>query len=166
MISLPFKPKIVSEDGNKAVIEIDGLFPGYGQTIGNSLRRVLLSSLKGASITSIKIQGIGHEFSSIEGVMENVVEIILNLKQIKFKLNEEGSFPIKLSVSGEKDVTSKDFEIPSQVEVMNGDVHIATLTSKKSHFEMEATVESGLMLKKKWKSAQLRWMLLFLRSDT
>lgn len=143
MISLPFKPKIVSEDGHKAVIDVEGLYPGYGQTIGNSLRRVLLSSLKGAAITSVKIERAGHEFSTLEGVMENVVEIILNLKLIRFRLHEDGPFTINLSVSGEKEVKAEDFKTPSQVEVMNPDVCVATLTSKKSKLSMEAVVEAG-----------------------
>ena len=144
MISLPFKPKIVSEGVNKAVIHIEGLYPGYGHTIGNSLRRILLSSLKGAAISSIKIEGVGHEFSTIEGVLENVVEIILNLKQVRCKLHEDGSFNINLSASGEKEIKASDFKTPSQVEIMNGDIHLATLTSKKSKLSIEATVEAGL----------------------
>lgn len=144
MISLPLKPKVVSEENNKAVIEVEGLFPGYGQTIGNSLRRVLLSSLRGATITSIKIKDIGHEFSTLEGVMENVVEIILNLKQIKFRMHQEEPISIGLSASGEKEIKSGDFKTPSQVEVLDKNMPVATLTSKKARLEMEATVETGL----------------------
>lgn len=143
MIPLPIKPKIVSEEGNRAVLELDGLYPGYGQTIGNSLRRVLLSSLEGAAITSIKIEGIKHEFSTIEGVMENVVELLLNLKQVRFRLHEQGPFTITLSASGETEVMSNDFEMPSQVEMVGSAVHIAALTSKKSKLDIEATVERG-----------------------
>lgn len=143
MISLPSQPKVILEEGNKAIFEIEGLYPGYGQTIGNSLRRVLLSSLKGAAITSVKITEAGHEFSTIEGVMEDVVEIILNLKEVRLKLHEEGQFTIKLSAKGEKEVTGKDFQAPSQVEIVNKDLHIATLTSRKSSLEIEATVEAG-----------------------
>lgn len=143
MIPLPSKPKVVTEEGNRAVFEIEGLYPGYGQTIGNSLRRVLLSSLEGAVMTSVKIEGVGHEFSTIEGVMEDAVDLILNLKQMRFKLHEPGPFTIKLSVKGEKEVTGKDFETPSQVEIVTEDATIATLTSKKSTLHMEAVVESG-----------------------
>lgn len=143
MISLPSKPKVVTEEGNRAVFEIEGLYPGYGQTIGNSLRRVLLSSLEGAVMTSVKIDGVGHEFSTIEGVMEDAVDLILNLKQMRFKLHEPGPFTIKLAVKGEKKVTGKDFETPSQVEIVTNDVHIAMLTSKKSTLNMEAVVEVG-----------------------
>lgn len=144
MIPLPLKPKVVSEEGNKAVIEIEGLFPGYGQTIGNGLRRILLSSLKGAAITSVKIKDVGHEFSTIESVKENAVEIILNLKQIKFSMHQEEPVNIFLSVSGEKEARSGDFKTPSQVEIMDKNILIATLTSKKAKFEVEATVETGL----------------------
>lgn len=143
MIPLPSKPKVVTEEGNRAVFEIEGLYPGYGQTIGNSLRRVLLSSLEGAVMTSVKIDGVGHEFSTIEGIMEDTIDLILNLKQMRFKLHEPGPFTIKLSVKGEKQVTGKDFETPSQVEIVTEDVAIATLTSKKSTLNMEAVVESG-----------------------
>jgi len=143
MIPLPSKPKVVTEEGNRTVFEIEGLYPGYGQTIGNSLRRILLSSLEGSVMTSIKIEGVGHEFSTIEGVMEDVIDLILNVKQMRFKLHETGPFAIKLSAKGEKKVTGRDFECPSQVEVVSNDVHIATLTSKKSHFTIEGTVESG-----------------------
>lgn len=144
MIQLPTQPKVILEEKNRAVFEIEGLYPGYGQTIGNSLRRVLLSSLKGAAITSVKIEGVGHEFSTLEGISEDAVEMILNLKQVRLKLHEEGSFSITLSEKGEKDVSAGDFKTPSQVEVINKEAHIATLTAKKSSFKIEATVESGL----------------------
>src|SRR3989344_5264077 len=144
MISLPSQPQVVLEEQNRAIFEIEGLYPGFGQTIGNSLRRVLLSSLKGAAITSVKIEGVGHEFFTLEGEMENAVDIILNLKQARFKLNDDGPYTIELSVSGEKEVTCGDFKTPSQIEVVSPDAHIATLTSKKSKFKLEAVVESGL----------------------
>jgi len=144
MIPLPSQPKVVLEEGNRAVFEIEGLYPGYGQTIGNSLRRVLLSSLKGAAITSVKIEGVGHEFSTIEGVMEDVVDLILNLKQMRFRLHEEGPFTVTLSVSGERKVTGKDFKAPSQVEIVSPDVYIATLSDPKAKLNIDAVVESGL----------------------
>lgn len=144
MIPLPQSPRIVSDTGLKAVFEIEGLYPGYGHTIGNSLRRVLFSSLKGAAITSVKIEGVQHEFSTIEGVMEDVVEIILNIKQLRFRLYEEGPFTITLSAKGEKEVKGGDFKTPSQVELINKDHYLATLSSKKASLVIEATVESGL----------------------
>ncbi|MBI3630941.1 MAG: DNA-directed RNA polymerase subunit alpha [Candidatus Sungbacteria bacterium] len=144
MIHLPEKPKITQHGPARAVLEIEGLYPGYGHTLGNALRRVLLSSLPGAAITSVKIEGIGHEFSTIEGVMEDIVDIILNLKQMRFRMHGEGPFTVTLSASGEKEVTGKDFKTPSQVEVISSDLHIATLTAKKAHLSLEAVVESGL----------------------
>jgi DNA-directed RNA polymerase subunit alpha len=144
MIPLPSQPKVIHEEKNKAVFEIEGLYPGYGQTIGNSLRRTLLSSLRGAAITSIKVAGVGHEFSTMEGISEDAVEIILNFKQVRMKLHEDGPFTITLSEKGEKEVKAGDFATPSQVEVINKDAHIVTLTAKKSSLKIEATVESGL----------------------
>jgi len=143
MISLPSVPKIVSEEGNRAVIEIENLYPGYGHTAGNALRRALLSSLKGAVVTAVKIDGVGHEFSTIEGVMEDVTDLTLNLKQLRFRLHEDGPFTISLSAGGEREITGKDFKMPSQAELVTPDVHIATLTSKKSHLGIEGTVEAG-----------------------
>lgn len=143
-IPLPQKPKIILEEGNRAVFEIEGLYPGYGQTIGNSLRRVLLSSIEGAAITSFKIEGVGHEFSTLEGVKEDIVDLTLNLKLMRFRMHEKEPVAITLSASGEKEVWGKDFKAPSQVEIVTPDVHIATLTSKKAKLDIEATVESGL----------------------
>ncbi len=143
MLPSPSKPKVVFEEGNKAGFEIEGLYPGYGQTIGNGLRRVLLSSLEGAVITSVKIEGVGHEFTTIEGVMEDMVEILLNLKQLRFRIHEEGPVTITLSAKGEKEVTGADFKVPSQAELINKDAPVATLTSKKAALDMEAVVEKG-----------------------
>mgnify|MGYP000273963945 CR=1 FL=1 len=84
-IALPSKPRIVSEEGFRGIYEIDGLYPGYGHTLGNSLRRIILSSLPGSAITNIKIDGVNHEFSTIRGVLEDITEIILNLKQVRLK---------------------------------------------------------------------------------
>src|SRR4030066_1485379 len=86
MINLPHVPKVVKKEGNKAVFEIEALHPGYGVTIGNSLRRVLLSSLEGAAVTQVKIKGVSHEFSTMEGVKEDVITIMMNLKQLRFKI--------------------------------------------------------------------------------
>lgn len=143
MIPLSSKPKIVLEENNKAIFEIEGLYPGYGQTIGNSLRRVLLSSLEGAAITSVKIGGVNHEFTVLEGIVEDMVEVLLNLKLMRFRLHGEGPYLINLAVGGEKKVTGKDFKTPSQVEVVTPDLYIATLTSKSAKLNIEAVVESG-----------------------
>ena len=145
MISLPKKPVIVSEDGNRGVYEIKELFPGYGYTIGNSIRRVLLSSLSGAVITAVRIEGVGHEFSTIEGVIEDVVEIILNLKQVRFKAyGDETSYKASLAIKGEKEIKAKDIKTSSQLEVVNPEAYIATLSDKKASLNMEFDVEVGL----------------------
>ncbi len=143
-IVLPSKPKIVSEDGNRGVYEIDGFYPGYGFTIGNSLRRIILSSLPGVAVTSVKIDGVKHEFSSIEGVREDAVMIILNIKKLRIKMTSDEPQTLTLKVKGSKVVTAKDIEAPGQVEIMNPDLVIATLTDKDSELSIEMTVEKGL----------------------
>jgi DNA-directed RNA polymerase subunit alpha len=144
VIPLPLKPKIIEKKGNKAVFEIEALYPGYGVTIGNSLRRVLLSSLSGAAVTQMKIKGVPHEFSTIPGVLEDVIQIMLNLKQLRFKIYTQEPQRAILKVKGEKEVKGSDFEIPAQLELVNKDCHIATLTDKKAALEMEIQVEKGI----------------------
>ncbi len=144
MIPLPLKPKITKTGENKALFEIVALYPGYGTTIGNSLRRVLLSSLSGAAVTQVKIKGVQHEFSTIPGVLEDVIMIILNLKKLRFKLYGNDPQTGIIKVKGEKEVKAKDIELPSQVEVVNKDAHIATLTDKKAELEMEIRIEKGI----------------------
>lgn len=143
MIPLPSNPKVVEKKDNSVIFEIDGLYPGYGVTIGNSLRRVLLSSLPGAAITQVKIKGVQHEFSTISGVLEDVVMILLNLKQLRFKLYGQDPQKARLLVRGEKKVKGADFDLPSQLELMNKDAHLATLTDKKSELDIEILVERG-----------------------
>ncbi len=144
MISLPNKPKVVEKQGNRAVIRIEALYPGYGATIGNSLRRVLFSSLEGYAVTHVQIRGANHEFSAIDGVLEDVLTLILNIKNLRFKLFADEPVKISLSVKGEKKVTGKDFNIPTEAKLMNPTTHIATLTSKQSELDIEITVEKGL----------------------
>ena len=145
-ISLPQKPNIIKKEGNRAVFEINGCYPGYGMTLGNAFRRVLLPSLSGAAITSVKIKGVSHEFSTIPYVLEDVIQIILNLKQIRFKINSEEALPTKaeLKVSAEKKVKAKDIKLGSELEIINKDIHIATLTDKKAKLEIELEIDSGL----------------------
>jgi DNA-directed RNA polymerase subunit alpha len=142
-IILPSKLSIISETENKGVYEIDGLYPGYGHTLGNSLRRIILSSLTGAAITSLKIEGVDHEFSVIDGVKEDVVTILLNLKQIRFRLLTDEPQTVVLKVKGPKKITAEDIEKSGQVEVLNKDLYIAEITSKKE-ISIEMTVEKGL----------------------
>ncbi len=143
-IILPSKPKVISEDKFTGVYEIDGLYPGYGHTLGNSLRRIILSSLPGAAITSVKIDGVSHEFSTVDGIKEDVITILLNLKKIRFALSTEEHQIISLSVKGIKDVTAADIKISGQVDVLNKDQHIASLTNKNAELNIEMTIEKGL----------------------
>lgn len=142
-ITLPSKPRVVSEEGMQGVYEIDSLYPGYGHTLGNSLRRIILSSLPGAAITSVKIEDVAHEFATIEGIRETVMEILLNLKRVHFTLHGDEAQTVRLSVKGPKEVTAADLSFPSQVEVANPDQHIASVAGKVS-LELEATIERGL----------------------
>lgn len=142
-ITLPKKPQVIKKNNFNAVFEIENLYPGYGMTLGNALRRVLLSSLPGAAATLVKIKGVSHEFSTIPHVKEDVVEILLNIKKLRFKLHSDESQKVHIKVSGEKIVTAKNIEAPSQVEVIIKDAHIATLTDKKAEFEVELTIEKG-----------------------
>jgi DNA-directed RNA polymerase subunit alpha len=143
MIPLPLAPKVIEKKGNFALIEIEALYPGYGITIGNALRRVMLSSLEGAAATQINIKGVPHEFSTIAGVMEDVITLMINVKQLRFKMTGEDSQICVLKAKGEKDVTGADLEVPSQLELMNPDVHLATLTAKTAKLEMEIKIEKG-----------------------
>ncbi len=143
-IVLPSKPKIISEDGTSGIYEIDGLYPGYGHTLGNSLRRIILSSLPGAAITSVKISGAEHEFSTLKGVKEDVITIILNLKKIRIKFLAEGAQTMHLKVKKEGEVKAGDIEVPGQLEIMNTDLVIAHLTDKNTTLDIEMNVESGL----------------------
>jgi DNA-directed RNA polymerase subunit alpha len=143
MIPLPLAPKVIERKGNLALIEIEALYPGYGVTVGNALRRVMLSSLEGAAVTQIKIRDVAHEFSTIPGVMEDVITIMINVRQLRFKITGDEPQTCVLKAKGEKDVTGGDFDIPSQLELANPDVHIASLTAKTSKLEMEIKVEKG-----------------------
>src|SRR3989338_8327262 len=103
-ITLPSYTRVASEEEFKGVYEIDGLYPGYGNTLGNSIRRILLSSLPGAAITRVKIEGASHEFSTLENVMEDVVTILLNLKQLRFRLHSDGPETATIHVKGAKEI--------------------------------------------------------------
>lgn len=138
-----FKIKTEEESENFAKITIEPLEEGFGHTLGNSLRRVLLSSLKGAAVTSIKIDGVAHQFSTIEGVMEDVIEIILNVKKIRLQVG--GDKPVKLTckANGKKVITAGDFEIEGDGEIINKDQVVATLSDAKSKINMEMIAEAG-----------------------
>ncbi len=143
-IILPSQPKAISEDQFTGVYEIDGLYPGYGHTLGNSLRRIILSSLPGVSITSVKIEGVAHEFSTIDGVKEDVITLLLNLKKIRFSIAGDEPQVVTLSAKGIKSLTAGDIEVPGQVEVLNKDLVLAQVTDKSASLEIEMTIEKGL----------------------
>lgn len=143
-ITLPEKPVIVKQEGDFAVFEIRACYPGYGMTLGNAIRRVLLSSLEGAAITSVKISGTNHEFSTIDGVLEDVVEIMLNLKKVRFKMFSEEPVKLTLKANKEGKVTAGDIAKADNVEVVNKNAHIATITDKKVTLEMELKIEKGV----------------------
>jgi len=143
-ILLPSKPKVISEAGVSGVYEIDGLYPGYGHTLGNSLRRIILSSLPGVAITSVKIPGVSHEFSVMEGVKEDVITVLLNLKKVRIRLATDEPQTLTLKVKGEKVVTAADLDVPGQVEILNPDQIICTVTGKSTELEMEIRAERGL----------------------
>lgn len=142
-IAIPSKPKIVSEENFKGIYEIDGLYPGYGHTLGNSLRRIVLSSLPGTAITEVKIDGVGHEFSTIEGVKEDVISIILNLKKIRLSMTNHEAMKIELNVKGPKKVTAADIKVPSQIEIVNKDQYLFEITTK-TDVNIEIKVENGI----------------------
>ncbi|MCL4399893.1 DNA-directed RNA polymerase subunit alpha [Patescibacteria group bacterium] len=136
--------KTVSEEGNVGVFHVEGLYTGYGVTLGNSLRRVLLSSLPGAAITEVKVKGVDHEFSTLPGMMEDIVEFTLNLKKVRFYFTADEPQTLKFHFKGEGDVKAGDIEDNAFAKVLNKDLHIATLTKKGAELDAEVTVEKGL----------------------
>lgn len=142
-IYLPENVEVTEADQNTATFSIHPYHPGYGPTVGNALRRVLLSSLPGAAITHMKIEGVDHEFSTSDGVKEDVVTIMLNLKRVRLSSASQEPVEIILSADGEKAVTAGDFKTPGEVKIINPDLPIATLTDKKAKLELRCTVEQG-----------------------
>ena len=142
-ITLPSKPRAVKEEGAEGVYEIDGLYPGYGHTLGNSLRRIILSSLPGAAITSVKIEGVEHEFSTLPGVREDVVTILLNLKKLRFEVLTQEPQTVTLKIKGAQKISGADLELPGQVRLLNPNSYICEVTEK-SGIDAEFRVERGL----------------------
>ncbi|MDT7868362.1 MAG: DNA-directed RNA polymerase subunit alpha [Candidatus Pacebacteria bacterium] len=139
----PEKPKPILYEEKKATFEIKPLFPGFGVTLGNALRRVLLSSLLGSAITKVRIEGVEHEFSTLPGVYEDILDILLNLKKIRIKMDLDYPVELKLEAKGKKEIKAKDIEKVAGVEIVNPEVHIATLTSEDAELKMYLTVEKG-----------------------
>jgi len=144
MIPLPTSIKTKNISNNNSVFEIESLYPGYGVTLGNAIRRVLLSSLSGAAVTEVKIKDAPHEFATLKGVKEDVLHILMNIKQLRFKIFTEDPQTATLVVKGEKEVTGKDFELPADLKLANPDLHIATLTDKSAQLEIEIKGEKGM----------------------
>lgn len=143
-VLLPSKIELTpGETENKATLTVEPCYYGYGTTLGNALRRVLLSSLPGGAVTAVKISGVQHEFSAIEGVKEDVLEIILNLKELRMKVHTDEPVRLTLSVKGDKKITGADIDANADVEIVNPKQHICTLTDKKSAIEMEIFVGRG-----------------------
>lgn len=136
----------ISSEGNSSegIIVIEPLPQGYGMTLGNALRRVLLSSLPGAAITQVKIDGVSHEYSTVKGVKEDVVQIILNLKKVRLQIDSDKPVKMTIEAKGPKEVKAKDIEVPAGVKIANPDQTIATLADNKSKFEVELTAEKGV----------------------
>jgi len=146
MENLTLPSKIIFEPGetpNKATLTIEPCYFGYGTTLGNALRRVMLSSLPGAAVTAVKINGVDQEFSAITNVKEDALNICLNLKNLRMKVFSKEPVKLTMKVKGEKVATAADFEKNSDVEIINPDLPIATLTDKKAVLEMEVTVSQG-----------------------
>lgn len=143
-IALPSKPRIIQEEGFAGTYEIDGLYPGYGHTLGNSLRRIILSSLSGAAITAVRIENVPHEFSTIKGVREDVITILLNLKKVRLQLLTDEPQKLTLSLKGENTVTAANIQVPGQVTILNPEQPIAKMTDKNASLDIELWVERGL----------------------
>jgi len=144
MIPLPTSIKTKNISPNNSIFEIESLYPGYGITLGNAIRRIILSSLSGAAVTEVRIKNAPHEFATIEGVKEDVLHILMNIKQLRFKMFGEEPQTATLVVKGEKEVTGKDFEYSSDLKLANPDLHIATITDKNTELEIEVKIEKGL----------------------
>ncbi|RME60915.1 DNA-directed RNA polymerase subunit alpha [Candidatus Parcubacteria bacterium] len=143
-LSSTVRIRTVAEDARKGVFEISGLFAGYGLTLGNAIRRVLLSSLPGAAITQFKVKGVMHEFSTIPGMLEDVIEFSLNLKQVRFRMHENEPKTLTLRAKGKGEVTAGQIEGDATVAVANPDFVIAHLTSDDAEIEVDLTVERGI----------------------
>ncbi|MDP3998791.1 MAG: DNA-directed RNA polymerase subunit alpha [bacterium] len=144
MDTLKFKVITKEEKADYGKFSIETLQPGYGHTLGNALRRVLLSSLPGAAISSVRIEGVKHQFSTLEGLKEDIVDFVLNLKKVRLKIYDtEKSVKLTLDVKGSTKITAGDIKVPAQAEVVNKELYLGSLSDKKSHFRAEMTAERG-----------------------
>jgi DNA-directed RNA polymerase subunit alpha len=144
MVFTDLKVKKISEEGFKGVYELAPMPRGYGNTLVTSLRRILLSSIPGGAATAITVKGVQHEYTAVEGIKEDIMELLLNVKAVAFACSSDEPQICKLSVSGKKEVTAKDISVTGDVEVMNPEIKLATLTAKDSKLEIEIVVEKGV----------------------
>jgi DNA-directed RNA polymerase subunit alpha len=142
-IPLPNQVQLVEQKGNQYTFVMEPLYPGYGDTVGNALRRVLLSSIPGAAVVAVKMKWVDHEFSTIPNIKEDVVQIILNLKQLRLRVHSSEPVRLSLKVKGERSATAADIKATDLVEVINPDLHIATLGNKAAELDMELIVQQG-----------------------
>ncbi len=141
---LPSKIEVTpSKEDHCATLTVEPCYYGYGTTLGNALRRVMLSSLPGAAVTAVKIEGASHEFSGLDGVKEDILEIILNLKELRMRVHSDEPVRLTLTAKGDKKVTAADIDVNSDVDIANPKLVIATLTDKKAELSMEIIVEKG-----------------------
>jgi DNA-directed RNA polymerase subunit alpha len=143
MNNIEFKIKEITMTNDYGEFVIEPLEPGYGYTMGNALRRVLYTSIPGAAITAVKISGVKHRFSALPGLKENIVDFLLNLKDVNLKLDGKETATVKISVNGPKTVTAGDIQVTDGVEIMNPDHYLGALSGEKSKLEVELTVETG-----------------------
>ncbi len=134
--------KVDAVSDERARFIMEPLERGFGHTLGNTMRRVLLSSLPGAAVTTLRIDGVAHEFGTIKGVREDVTDVVLNIKELVLRMDGLGPVTMRIAAKGPKTVKASDIEYPSEIEIMNPDLHIATL-NKDAKLEMELTVEAG-----------------------
>lgn len=142
-ITLPSKIKLEEKSENEAAVVVEPCYPGYGTTLGNAMRRVLLSSLPGAAVAAVKIKGVDHEFSTLENIKEDMVEIIMNLKSLRLAMFTEEPVKLKLVSKGAKEITAADIESSPDVKIANPELVIATGTHKNAELDMEITVVQG-----------------------
>ncbi len=136
MITLPKQPIVKEKTKNKGVFVIENCYPGYGVTIANALRRVILSSLPGGAVVAVKIKGVMHEFSTLPYVNENIIDIILNIKNLRFTVYEPGVYELSLKESGVKEVKAGNIKVPTEVEIVDKDLPVATLTDARATLDM------------------------------
>lgn len=141
---LNFKVENIKTEGSKAVYEIEPLEVGFGHTLGNCLRRILLASLEGAAISTVKISGVSHQFSTINGVSEDVIEIILNLKKVRLKIFSDKPIKLTLKADGKGEVKARQIDALGGGEIVNPDQHIASLNSPSAKLNIEMTAEKGV----------------------